>query len=239
MKTGFSSPLGGALAASALLSLSTLQAATITGASIDSASSELVNVSFARAAVNILGTDGFDEGTGFHTNIPDSGGGAGPAPAAMWLTNGVFAAPNDPLPAFVTVNLGANYNLSSLKVWNYNEAFAAPTLVLRGANSVDISVASSVGGAFTLLGNFAFTVAPGTTNTDFGQVVDLSAFPAADDVRLVRLDILSNHGGDNSFAGLSKLRFDGTAVPEPGSAVLLGLSMLGFARCRRRSGTLA
>jgi len=234
MKTGALLILAGLFAVGALLSPLPLQSATITGVSIDSVSSELVNASFARAAVNILGTDGFDEGTGFHTNVPDSGGGAGPAPAAMWLTNGVFAAPNDPLPAFVAVNLGANYNLSSLKVWNYNEAFAAPTLVLRGANSVDISVASSVGGPFTMLGNFAFSVAPGSTTTDFGQVIDLSAFPAADDVRMVRLDILSNHGGDNSFAGLSKLRFDGTAVPEPAAAALLGLSLVGFvSRCRR------
>jgi hypothetical protein len=227
--------LCGVIATGALFSASSARSAVITGVSIDSVSSELVVPGgFERAAVNILGVAGFDELTGFHTNVPDSSGGAGPAPATMWLTNGVFSAPNDPLPAFVTLDLGGSYNLDSLKVWNYNEAFAAPTLVLRGANSVDISVASTVGGPFTSLGNFAFAVAPGTTATDFGQVIDLSSFPAADNARLVRLDILSNHGGDNSFAGLSKLRFDGTVVPEPAALGFIGLALTGFVLRRRK-----
>lgn len=207
----------------------------ITGVSIDSVSSELiVDGSFDRGAANILGVNGFDELTGFHTNVPDSGGGAGPSPAAMWLTRGVFSAPNDPLPAAVTLNLGANYDLNSFKVWNYNESFAAPSLVLRGANSVDISVASSIGGSFTSLGNFTFAVAPGTTDADFGQVIDLSAFPAADNTLLVRFDILTNHGGDNEFAGLSKVRFDGTVVPEPASIGFLTVALTGFVLRRRR-----
>jgi len=105
--------------------------------------------------------------------------------------------------------------------------------VLRGANSVDISVASSIGGTFTGLGNFTFAVAPGTTNTDFGQVIDLSSFPAANDVRLVRFDILTNHGGDNSFAGLSKVRFDGSVIPEPASISLLAIAFSGLLRRRR------
>lgn len=208
-------------------------AAVITGVTIQDVSSELGGT-FERTAIHILDGSGFDSGTGFHTNIPDGQGGAGPAPGSMWLTTGVFAAPNDPLPASITFNLGGIYDLDSLKVWNYNEAFAAAGLVGRGSNSVDILAAPSVGGAFTLLGNFTFTVAPGTTNVDFGQVVDLSPFAAANSTQLIRLDILSNHGGDNQFAGLSEIRFNGTAVPEPAGAGLLAIALSGLLIRRRR-----
>jgi hypothetical protein len=218
--------------------LTTSNAAVITGVGIDSVSSQLGELSFQgifeRSAIRMLDGSGFDEGTGFHVNAPDGGGGlpAG-SPGTMWLTNGVFATPNDTLPAFVVFNLGGSYDLDSLKVWNYNETRLAP-LTGRGANSVDISVANSVGGSFTLLGNFTFNQATGSETTDFGQTIDLSPFAAANNAMFVRFDILTNHGGDNEFAGLSEIRFNGTVVPEPASIAFMGLALSGLVLRRRR-----
>jgi len=210
---------------------SRVQAVQIAGVTIADVSSELGGPSFDRAAVHLIDGSGLDPVTGFHTNAPDAGGG-GTNPGSMWLTNGVFAQPNDPLPAHVTFNLAANYDLESIRVWNYNETRLAP-LTGRGANRVEISVADSEGGAFTLLGGFSFNQATGSEVADFSQTIDLSSYAAADNARLVRFDILSNHGGDNEFAGLSEVQFN--AVPEPAGLSLFALGLAGWAaRLRRR-----
>lgn len=148
----------------------------------------------------------------------------------MWLSHGTFRTPNDELPATIIFDLEGNYDLSSMTVWNYNEV----NLTSRGANNVEVLVASSVGGAFTLLGNFTFAQALGNSTTAFGEDHALSA-AAADNARLVRFNITTNHGGDADFSGLSKIRFDGVvAVPELSSAVLLGLGGLSILMRRRR-----
>lgn len=199
---------------------------TVTGVSIEDVSTELGG-NFDRLAQYVIDGSGFDESTGFHSVVPD---------AFMWLNNGTFTAPNDPNApgAVITFDLGANYDLDSVTVWNYNETLPnRPELLGRGANSVDIMVANSEGGVFTALGNFTFDIAPGAEDVDFGQVIDLSGFAAADDARLVRFNVLSNHGGDNDFVGLSEVRFD--AIPEPGSALLVGLALCALTRRRSRS----
>jgi len=98
---------------------------------------------------------------------------------------------------------------------------------------VTVSVASTVGGSFTALtGITNFMIAPASNTVDFGETFDLTALAATDNVRLLRIDIATNHLGDNQFAGLSEIRFDGVLVPEPGTMVLGGLG--GFVVTLRR-----
>lgn len=203
--------------------------ATITGVTIEDVSTELT-ASFDRAATYLVdegGGAGFDEGAGTHTVTPDG---------AMWLNNGTFTAPNDPNEpgAIITFDLGGNYDLDVVSVWNYNEILPGRAdLLLRGANDVEILVADSEGGAFTSLGDFNFTVAPGDPGIDFSQDIDVSSLSGSDDVRLVRFNITSNHGGDNNFVGLSEVRFDGTLVPEPATTFLALVGVFGSLRRRR------
>ncbi|MFT6864301.1 MAG: hypothetical protein ACJAVK_002866 [Akkermansiaceae bacterium] len=214
------------LATAALLGFTSLaaQSATISGVTIEDVSTELLG-GFDRQANHLVNGSGFGAGTGTHTITPDG---------FMWLNNGTFTAPNDPNApgAVITFDLGSNYALNSLTVWNYNEMLPGrPDLLGRGANEAEILVASSEGGAFTSLGNFTFDIAPGADNVDFGQDIDLSSFGAAGDARLVRFNITSNHGGDNDFVGLSEVRFD--AVPEPSVGILALLGLAGSLRRRR------
>lgn len=119
-----------------------------------------------------------------------------------------------------------------MKIWNWNTSNSLPA----GSRDIDISVASIIGGTFTLLDSFVLTIGPGQANVDFGQVIDLSGFAAAEDVRLVRFDIKSNQGWANAsfpgLAGLSEVRFE--AIPEP-SALLFSLGGLALLARRRRS----
>lgn len=204
-----------AASAAAIFCFVPANAATILGVTIEDFSSQLTN-GFNRQAAFTLNGAGYTAGVqSTHTIAPEGN---------MWLSNGTFTTPNDPLPATITFDLENVYDLSSMTVWNYNEG---PSLRSRGANLVEILVSPSVGGTFVSLGNFNFDIAPGNATTPFGQNIALGA-AAANNARLVRFNILSNHGGDNSFAGLSEVRFDGVLfvapIPEPSSTMLLVLS---------------
>ncbi|MEM7395347.1 MAG: LamG-like jellyroll fold domain-containing protein, partial [Verrucomicrobiota bacterium] len=176
----------------------------VAGVTIEDVSSELSGFG-GRLAVDTINGSGFNPGTGVH----DVNAGN------MWLTDGPFepGEGNDIIPSHITYDLENNYDLNSLTVWNYNEAAAGNTD--RGAQDVTISVADSVGGAFTSLGNFTFNQAPGSASA-FGQVIDLSSFPAADNTRLIRLDILSNYGDADGVSGLSEIQFTGLCEPVAG-----------------------
>ena len=220
------------LAALAGLALVTsANAATIVGVTIEDVSSQLDGTTsqpvFNRVAENTINGSGFEpNGPGTHSNANGNDN-------DMWLTTGTFATPNDPLPGpSITFDLEGNYDLSSFTVWNYNEI----NLPTRGTNGVTVSVASSEGGSFTALAGITnFAIAPGVNNVAFGETFDLTSLAAADNVRLLKIDITSNHGDGLNFAGLSEIRFDGTAVPEPSAAALLSLSGLVLFRRRRRS----
>jgi hypothetical protein len=172
-------------------------AAVITDVTIEDASSEYNS---SRPAENIINGAGFDETNGYHS--------AASGNYINWNNTGTVIEPNDPLPSYVTVNLEANYNLESVKIWNWNTA----TTLDAGSKDVEILVASGEGRPFTSLGSFVFDKAPGLDNIDFGQIIDVSGFSAADDVRLVQFNILTNYGLGNNLAGLSEVRFYGSVV---------------------------
>lgn len=215
----FSMKRASILIAALTLAIPSAHAATITTVSIEDFSSELT--SFGRQAVNCINGSGFDELTGFHATTSTN---------VEWATTGQLFG-GDMLPAHITFDLGMNYDLNSLKVWNLNE----PGFTGRGANSVNISVASTdIAPTFTLVDNFTFTQAPGSAIVDFGQTIDLSGYTETLNVRLIRFDIITHHnGGSEEITGLSEVRFDGVLVPEPSTALLGGLGLLALLRRRR------
>ncbi|MEM6507472.1 MAG: PEP-CTERM sorting domain-containing protein [Planctomycetota bacterium] len=219
-----------ALAGTAFLAGS-VQAATITGVTIEDVGSELVfppfPFEFDRMASYTLDGVGYEVGV---QNTHSSG-----LEGVHWLSTGTGFGINgitpQPLPTFIVYDLEGNYDLDSFTVWNYNEAFSQS----RGANAVTVSVADSVGGTFTpLAGITNFAIAPGNDTTLYGETFDLTSLAAADDVRLVRIDITSNYGAGESVTGLSEIRFGGTLIPEPSSLALLGLGGLFMCQRRRR-----
>lgn len=171
----------------------------ISSVSINSVSSTF---SAARSAENIINGNGFTEASGFHS----SAGGDN----ISWTSNTSTATP---LPHFVTFDLGTKHDLSSVKIWNWNTS----STLTAGSKDIDILVADRIGASFTLLGSFVLGMAPGQSNVDFGQTIDLAGFAAAASARLLRIEIKSNHGFSNaSFPGLSGLcevRFSGTPLP--------------------------
>jgi hypothetical protein len=144
---------------------------------------------FSRVAANVVNGSGLVNGQ--HGTTP-----AG----TMWLSNGTFTTPNDPLPAEITFDLGATVDLAGFQVWNYNEA--ASNLMTRGANQVVVQTASTAGGPFTTAATLNFRRALGVVSEP-GERFDLNVTS----VRQVKFVINSSHGGDNNFAGLSEVKF--------------------------------
>jgi hypothetical protein len=210
-------------------------AALITGVSVQEASSQLSD--YGRLANNVVNGSGLSTnvlGQTVHDSLPDR----------MWLTRGnaVDQGPADPHVsaadgqlAHIVFNLGESRDVSSFRVWNYNELPGTSVWTLRGAQSVRISVADTAGGTFTTVTDpadagttFTFLPAPGTD----GYTGQLFEFTTAVSGQFIRFDILANYGGGNSYTGLSEVQFD-APIPEPAGLALLGLAG-GAALLRRR-----
>ena len=194
-----------------LLFAGVAQAAVIPGVRVDHVSSELgPSNPFNRLASMTVDGSGLDvNGPNTHADVPPDG--------TMWLsttsngvccggtkysgaiTNAADPIDNDPE---ITWDLGARYNLSTMRIWNYNESTAG--LTTRGVRETNLLV-SNDGITYTNLGVITLNQAPGNAVSDFSQVVNMNV-----SARFVKLDILNNHGDGNGFTGLSEVRFDGT-----------------------------
>jgi hypothetical protein len=153
-------------------------------------------------------------------------------------------------------DLGASYTLDSIKVWNYNDS----SRYAAGIRQVDIYISNVVnpgdpeiagagnGDNWTLwAGNAILTAGPGTigyTGFDLATVALTEGFALNTvSTRYVRFEVDStfrsdaiNLGGGTGdaadVAALAQIEF--YAVPEPSTALLVGLGLLALALLRRR-----
>lgn len=148
---------------------------------------------------------------GFTTGTDLAAGGA-------WL--GVFGK-NEPIAGALTYDLGAPFLVDKLYVWNFH-ANSASTWGVR-----DVTIEYSLDGAdFSAIGCYVFPKAPS------GGVQGAQEINVADGMaRYVRIQLHSSYlGGER--AGLNEVRFSGTAIPEPVSAIY-GVAVLAFCLCAR------
>ena len=188
------------------------RAALITNVTINEVSSEYINTAGTdkRLAVNTINESGLTtDGTGTkHDRVATN----------MWLSDFETTIADQ----FITFDLGseATYNLTSFHLWNYNEQNntdrSANIVKIEVASSVDSPVWRSVDSDPETPGdqNWIFPEAPGSTSY-YGVEIDLSA----DDVRLIRFDIQTNHG-DGDVVGLSEVQFYGTEIVPPRGTVV-------------------
>ena len=160
------------------------------------ASSTVVGL-FSRSADHMVDSSGLIGGQ--HTNAVKGN---------MWLSSGDDYGGEDYNPS-VTFDLGAIYTINRFHVWNYNEN--PPNLTDRGVNRVSVKYGTTPDLGSTVTGITNFAQADGIA-TDPGESFDeFRPFKA----RYIKFDIISNHGGDNNFYGLSEVQFHGVLVPEP------------------------
>jgi len=203
------------------------QAALITGVSA-SASSEINGSGLFRAAFSTVdgsGLTGVGTALDTHGNAPD--------PTLMWLTTGSigFTGAADTDPA-MTFDLGGLYDVDTLRVWNYNETGSNGdgtfNWTTHGADEIAVSAGATLG-TMTQLQTINVLEAGGTAAEaaqDFASTLT--------GVQFIRFTIVSNHDGDNfvtdvyntaldttQFTGLSEVRFEGTAVPEPATLSMM------------------
>lgn len=141
--------------------------------------------------------------------------------------NEFWHANEAPAGVYIEFDLGGDYTLETMVVWNYQPLASYPGEVSRGFKQFDMVLLDSGGGTIATFNDIIIAQAV-AQNFMPGEIVD---FADTAGVRKVRLELDSNYDGSN-YAGLTRVRF--TGVPEPGSMVLLGLGgMMALGRRRR------
>lgn len=132
------------------------------------------------------------------------------------------------LQTYVTFDLGAFYNISQVDVflgWNDSGRDDSSFNLLASTDNV----------AFTTIASY--TKGPDNTGaittpvTNLHSITDDGGAAISSGVRYIQFEFTD---ADNGWAGLAEVDIIGTAVPEPSSLVLLGISSLAAAGFRRR-----
>lgn len=147
----------------------------------------------------------------------------------MWMTDLSVDA------ATLVFDLGGVFDLTAIDVWNYN--FGTPgfaSTIERGAKAFKLSL-SLDGTNYTQALSGEFSVAA-------GQPLAAERMNLSGTARYVQLELSGNHQSypeTYGYApiGLSEVRFQGAAVPEPGAwaLMILGFGAAGSVLRQRRS----
>lgn len=156
-----------------------------------------------------------------HTNVN---------PNVMWFAYDRFSA--GPRPS-ITFDLGAEYTVGGLHVWNYNDpVIAGPSHLERemtNSGIKDVEVTFSTTAIDAGFGDPEVLVfAEGTGLNDYtGE--DL-LFSATHTARYIKFQPTSNHGHVWHYTGLSEVRFfdTGGAIPEPSTLILPAMGVVGL-----------
>ncbi len=130
-----------------------------------------------------------------HTNGFPGGGGS----RTFWHSDTGETTP------WIEFDLGANYDLSDMLVWQFNAVFIGGDETNRGIRQYDLFAGTTTNPSNQIITDGQLAKASGT-NAEGAQRIPLSGL--ANGVRFIRMRADSNFGGP--FTGLSEVRFLGT-----------------------------
>lgn len=163
-------------------------------------------------------------------SITTTYGGAGVPDAIAHAAYGVVDATvgGSNIDTFVTFDLGSAFNLTAVNVfmgWNDSGRDDSSFNLLVSSDNITFT---QIAGYLKPADNTGAITTPVTNLHSISD--DLGGF-IANDVRYVQFQFTD---ADNGYAGLAEIDILGTAIPEPGSAMLLSLAGLAAAGLRRR-----
>ena len=153
------------------------------------------------------------EGKANEANVNELRHGINPD-GTMWLTAGIGVgtqSSGDDKSPFIVFDLGNIYNLSGIKIWNYNENHVKD-LTLRGVKRMRVLAGTTIkSGLEYNLGEFTLEKANGEKSLPQTIKIDCQ------NIRYIKFEILENHAGvvyppvgippDNGFVGLAEVVF--------------------------------